>query len=281
MIPLHVRYHLDMAEARARSSGGIQPKIALFDLDNTLLVGDIGEAVFARLLSDGAKMSCTWSDYRAFLRCDQSAAYRLSVEAMAGLAVRDVEEATIRVLNQPEPFVAVEGAIVPVPRIHRAMKELVARLQDLRYVVYVISASNQISVRIIAEDFLGIAPEHALGLKSKIADGRLTQVLQKPYPISTGKADLYRKVAGDIRPLITATDNPIDAPLLRLTDPAGFSVWVGENKAEFKSVRESLRLPQHICFVQRPKDYSLRKRVRMLGEQWSSVQGSSPMLSET
>ncbi len=88
-------------------------------------------------------------------------------------------------------------------------------------------------------------------------------------------------VASGVRPLITATDSLIDAPLLGSTDPNGFSIWVGRNRAEFKSVRERLRLPQHFCYVQRPKDYSLRKRVRMFGEQWSSVQDPSPLSTET
>ena len=281
MIPLHLRYHIESLEARVHSPAGFHPKIALFDLDDTLLIGDIGESVFARLLSDGAKMGCTWSEYQSFLRCDQTAAYRLVVEAMDGLSVREVEEATVKVLNQTEPYLAVDGALVPVPRIHRAMKEFVARLQELRYTIFVLSASNQISVRIIAEDYFGIAPGFAFGLASKLADGRLTQILQRPYPISNGKADLYRMVASGVRPLITATDSLIDAPLLGSTDPNGFSIWVGRNRAEFKSVRERLRLPHHFCYVQRPKDYSLRKRVRMFGEHWSSVQDPSPLSTET
>lgn len=281
MIPLQLKYHLESLETRAQTLGSAHPRIALFDLDNTLLIGDIGEAVFARLLADGARLSCTWGEYRSFLRCDQTAAYRLVVEAMAGLSLRDVEEATVRVLNQSDPFVAIEGNLVPVPKIHRAMRELVARLQDLRYLTYVISASNQISVRIIVEDFFGIEPGQAFGLETKLVDERLTQTLRTPFPISTGKADLYHKCVSDVRPLVTATDSLIDAPMLALTDPIGLSIWVGKNRREFRSMKERLRLPQQFCLVQRPKSQNLRKRVRMVGEQWSKVQGPSLLLTET
>ena len=37
---------------RNRESGEPKDKIAVFDLDNTLLIGDIGDAVFAQLLLD-------------------------------------------------------------------------------------------------------------------------------------------------------------------------------------------------------------------------------------
>jgi phosphoserine phosphatase len=281
MIPVHLKYHCESLEARARRLGSAHPKIALFDLDNTLLVGDIGEAVFARLLADGMITTCTWGDYESFLRSDQTAAYRFVVEAMAGLSVRDVEEATVRVLNQPSPFVAVDGALVPVPKIHTAMREFIRNLQDLHYLIYVISASNQFSVRIIAEDFFGINPRCAFGLELKLTDGRLIQTLRTPYPISQGKADLYGITVGEVRPLITATDSLIDAPLLALTDPLGLSIWVGNNRSEFRSMKERLRLPQQFCLLQRPKDQNLRKRVRMFGEQWRSVQGPSPLLTET
>jgi hypothetical protein len=57
MIPPHLKYHLESLEARAKTKGSAHLRIALFDLDNTLLIADIGEAVFAGLLVDGARMS--------------------------------------------------------------------------------------------------------------------------------------------------------------------------------------------------------------------------------
>jgi hypothetical protein len=161
------------------------------------------------------------------------------------------------------------------------MKVLVGRLQDLRYRIYVISASNEISVRIIVENFYGIAPECAFGLEAKLVDGRLTQTLRTPYPISTGKADLFHKRIGNVRPLITATDNLIDTPLIALTDSIGLSIWVGKNRGEFRLMKERLRLSQQFCLVQRPTDQNLRKMVRMFGEQWSKVPCPSSLFNET
>jgi len=281
MIPPHLHSQLKMLEARKEGKLSGRRRIAVFDLDNTLLVGDIGEAVFARLLRDGARLACGWKEYESFLRCDQSAAYRLVVETMAGLSPAEVERATIKVLSQPEPFIEVEGTGVPVPRVNRTMREFAAEVQERGYEVYVISASNQTSVRIVCEDFFGISPKRCFGLELSVAGGRFTNVLKTPYPIGAGKVELYRAIAGDLLPQITATDSFIDAPLLSLTDPLGLSVWVGKSRMEFKAVRDRLRLPQHLCFVQRPMDQNLRKRVRILGEQWSRVDDSPSAITET
>ena len=121
-------------------------KIALFDLDNTLIIGDIGEAVFAHLLADEAPLKCTWEEYQSFLRCDVSAACRLVVESMAGLTVREVEEATMKVLKKPASFIKAGNTLVPVPKMHREMKKLVSLLRKLRYNIYVISA-NKLNLR--------------------------------------------------------------------------------------------------------------------------------------
>ena len=59
MIPVHLKYQIESLENRARTLGADYVKIALFDLDNTLIIGDIGEAVFAHLLADEAPLKCT------------------------------------------------------------------------------------------------------------------------------------------------------------------------------------------------------------------------------
>ena len=266
MIPVHLKYQVELLEGRLKTLDPKPEKIALFDLDNTLLIGDIGEAVFARLLADGAPLKCTWEEYQSFLRCDVTAAYRLVVESMAGLTVSDVEEATAKVMKQSNPFIEVGTAHVAVPKPHPGIRKLISLLQKLRYRVYVVSASNQISVRIAAEEFFGIPPECSFGIEAKAANNFLLPTLVKPFPVSTGKVEVYHKYVGSVSPLITATDSLVDAPLLGLTDPIGFSIWVGVNRSEFKAVKERIRQPQRFCFVQRPRRYSLRNNVRTFGE---------------
>jgi phosphoserine phosphatase len=280
MIPIHLKYQIESLEHRASALGPDRVKIALFDLDNTLLIGDIGEAVFAHLLAEGSPLKCTWEEYQSFLRCDVSAAYRLVVESMAGLTVREVEDATMKLLKKPASFIKAGNEHVPVPKPHPGMKQLVLLLRKLQYSLYVISASNQISVRITAEEFFGIPPECSFGIETKTVSGFLSATLVKPFPIAAGKVDVYHKYISTLPPLVTATDSLVDAPMLGLTDPIGLSLWVGKNRSEFKAVREHIGQPQHFCFVQRPKNYNLRNSVRTFGEQRSSEVVSSTVFAE-
>lgn len=280
MIPVHLKYQIESLENRARTLGTDHVKIALFDLDNTLIIGDIGEAVFAQLLGDGAPLKCTWEEYQSFLRCDISAAYRLVVESMAGLTVREVEDATMKLLKKPASFIKAGNTHVPVPKPHPGMKKLVSLLQKLRYNIYVISASNQISVRMTAEEFFGISPSCSFGIETKTTGGFLSATLVKPFPIAAGKADVYHKYISTLPPLLTATDSLSDAPMLGLTDPIGLSLWVGKYRFEFKAVKERLGQPQRFCFAQRPRSYNLRNNVRTFGEQRSSDVVSSTVFAE-
>ena len=280
MIPVHLKYQIESLESRARTLSTDHVKIALFDLDNTLIIGDIGEAVFAHLLADGAPLKCTWEEYQSFLRCDVSAAYRLVVESMAGLTIREVEEATMKLLKKPASFIRAGNAHVPVPKPHPGMKKLVSLLRILRYNIYVISASNQISARMTAEEFFGISPACSFGIETKTVSGFLSATLVKPFPIAAGKADVYHKYISTLPPLLTATDSLIDAPMLGLTDPIGLSLWVGKNRSEFKTVKERFGQPQRFCFVQRPRHYNLRNSVRTFGEQRSSEVVSSTVFAE-
>ncbi len=281
MIPLHLRYHVESLETRLRASRTSHPRIALFDLDNTLIIGDIGEAVFAQLLVDGVRLGRTWSEYEGLLRYDQAAACKLVVEAMAGLSVREVNRVTLKVLNDPTPYISIEDACVPVPKPHRLMRELIYFLQRLGYSSYIISASNQISVRIVSSMFFEIPESHVFGMVSKTIDGVLTPTLVEPYPVSAGKVEVYRKFIHSCPPLITASDSIVDAPMLGLTDPMGLSIWVGKSRGSYRAMKERLCHPQRSCFVQRPKYQSFRKSVRVLEEQEITAPLFSSFLTET
>jgi len=85
---------------RNRESGEPKDKIAVFDLDNTLLIGDIGDAVFAQLLLDKMPIHFSWRAYRDLIKAKRKReAYERVVTAMAGMPVDALIETTRRVLN--------------------------------------------------------------------------------------------------------------------------------------------------------------------------------------
>jgi phosphoserine phosphatase len=225
-------------------------RIAVFDLDGTLIKGDIGDAVFAFLTLEGYKLDLSWRRYQTLMHTHRSRAYRSVVSAMSGLDVTTVALATSAVMQLRRKFLAIESEIVPLPTPRPVLSSFVAYLQGRGYRIYIISASNHISVQQIAEQWFGVAPSYAFGIESRLSGNTLTADLIEPAPIGYGKVNLFERRAGRIAPLITATDSALDLPLLRHTHPIGLSLWIGEDRVGFSLVKEHAGKGQNLFFVE-------------------------------
>ena len=188
-------------------------KIAVFDLDNTLIIHDIGEAVFARLKQaegsglltvDRKPLPLSWSQYQDLIeQGKKEEAYKKMVKAMAGLPLHTLFDITRKIIRTRARTIRIEGHSVPVPRVNRTMHALIRLLKKLQYRIYIISSSNHYSVRVIAETMLGIPGSCAFGIQSKMVDWPtaghrnhfqvLTANLGEPVPVSRGKAAVYKK----------------------------------------------------------------------------------------
>jgi phosphoserine phosphatase len=231
---------LQMYRRYEENSAGIGNKIAVFDLDNTLIVGDIGEAVYAQLTADGVPMSVTLDIYRVLLEIDRNRAYEESVRAMENLSLETVVEATRKVMRSNEESLEFGGERIPVPRPNMMMKELVRLLRFLDFTTYVISASNDVSVKIIASEWFGIPVANAWGIKSVMQHERFTDDLHRPVPVGEGKVVLYHLNTNGVPPAIVATDSILDLPLLQLCDPHGMAFLVGENEELIRAAKETM-----------------------------------------
>jgi phosphoserine phosphatase len=195
----------------------------VFDFDNTIIQGDIGEAVLAQLAATGKLVPAQIAEgispslarprggsfglrdcrtiteyYERFLHPTAHGAddpaplangYAWAVQAMAGLRLADVVEATQAVLTmsrqaegsgiQPAPGMKA----FPVPRFHPEMVELIATLLSHSFVVWIVSASNIWSVRWLTLQALnpllaelgagtGVAAERVIGVATLLADER-------------------------------------------------------------------------------------------------------------
>jgi phosphoserine phosphatase len=236
---------------------GIVKKIAVFDLDNTLLVGDIGEAVFAALKLQGYLPGLAWEKYRRLLNSSKMEAYCSVTAAMSGLAERTVHRVTLGVLSRRDYYLELENSFIPVPYAHPIMVRLVSYLRLIGYEIHVISASNEISARLAAWHFFEISPSNVFGIRQRHHRGTLTDELLEPVPVGEGKVEVYRKYIGMIDPVITGGDSPLDVPMLQLTDPRGLSLWVGEDKVGFEIIRRKMGGTTRLHFLQR----SLRSQI--------------------
>lgn len=159
----------------------------VFDFDNSIVCGDIGEATLAVLARDGclvpARMSAEVSPplaledgalkpiaafadateyYESLLglgaavdadAAPMSTGYVWAAEAMHGLAVRQVADATARAFRMSQPGcvrpieVRPGGRSYPAPFFYPEMVELIAVLLARRFDIWIVSASNVWSVR--------------------------------------------------------------------------------------------------------------------------------------
>ncbi len=227
-------------------------RIAVFDLDNTLLVGDIGDAVLAKLVVSEEVDKHHWREYRDLLGTDRAEACRKAISAMAGLPLKTLVRTTLWVLNEESTDVTIDGFPVAIPRPHTGMRSLVQSLLQLNYQVHVITASNQVSSQIAGSQLFGIPEENIHGVRSRVVVDALTGELIPPIPIGQGKIDTYAKFVGDSPPLIVAGDSPMEIPLMQMVPSSGICIWVGESRVISEIARGKLGRPQGFYFVQRP-----------------------------
>ena len=246
-------------------------KIVSFDLDNTLLVEDVGEAVFFQLQTDEKRapltfdqspLSFTWGDYQSLLEEGKKMeAYTRAVTAMAGIPIETVIDTTRRVLESKDRFLESDGFRVPLPYPNPVMQSLVSYLKSLGYNIYIISASNHFSVRYVAREYFNIPESHVFGMKSRLKEvaqpgsGKKVTVisdqLEEPVTVGEGKANTYRKYIGSVPPLITAGDSTTDIQIFNLSDPQGLIIWVGKNEDKLEWVKQNVVHPEIVYFLKR------------------------------
>jgi phosphoserine phosphatase len=218
------------------------PKIAAFDMDGTLLVGDVGDAVFVQLIREEKLAAQDWNRFQALLASDYLEGCKYPVRAMAGLTVEQVTRTTRRVLESDKPFVLVPGtqAQVPIPRPNETMLSLVRRLQAESYDVYVVTATNVWSTRWVVSEVFGIPKENVLGIAAKLVKNdtgdELTAELQEPVTVGEGKVLVLKNHIGDQRPLLAAGNSASDYALLRYVRDGGLVIWVGEQEIEVRDL---------------------------------------------
>ena len=249
VVPAQLARELDMMEARVSQSNSSADKIAVFDLDNTLLIGDIGEAVFATMLLREYSLGFTWQEYRNLLAHDKPGAYKRVVSAMKGMSPLTVEEVTLSTLHSREKEIILDGEKISIPHAHPVMREFVRLLQWRGYRTLIVSASNQISVRIVARELFGIPEDDAFGIAQVVTDEVLTGMLIAPMPVWNGKVDLLKSLLGSTMPVITAGDSPLDWPMMRMCDHRGFSIWVGNDETALSKFRTQFSRPHPIVSV--------------------------------
>lgn len=227
-------------------------RIAVFDMDNTLLKGDIGEAVHIRLLQTKEMNSFKWKDYLDLLK-DEGVleTYLTAVKELKGLSKSQIIDTTKYVLDYEDNiFHHHENNLyyeILVPKPNESMIMLINELKKYDFKSYVISASNDISVKYTAEKLFGISPEYAFGVASLTnGDELLTDAIIKPSPVLEGKAELINKLLGKKKPIFAAGDSYNDLAMFNTVDNDGFILWMGKDQKQLEKVKSHLNSPKYL-----------------------------------
>jgi len=269
-IPAGMLERIEQVEQRFKKSPEERPaaKIALFDMDNTLLVGDCGDALFARLKIDeqrhnkpltvqGEMIPFSWTEYREVLRTrGKVEAYSRVIKCMAGLPLETLLETSRRAMNRGLQYLELEGVKIPVPYPHPVMQALLVRLESLGYEIYIISATNQFTVRLVAKEYFGVPETHVFGMVPSLTQhprrGTLIGAeIEGPVTVVEGKVQVYKEKIGTAAPLISGGDSTTDIAMLNLTAPDGLIIWVGEDSGEGEEIKKDLQHPEIVYFFDR------------------------------
>jgi phosphoserine phosphatase len=203
-----------------------QHSYAAFDLDNTLLLGDIGEAVFASLLESKSISGFEWSDYQQLIVTDRLEAYRRAVNAMNGLELKKLKAVTKGLLASSKESIEIGNEKIIIPRANPQMQALVYFLKSKGINVHVVTASNQVSAEMICWKYFGIPACNVHGVQIT-TDGRAKIVYTgSDIPHAEGKVKLLKEKFGN-RPVVTAGDGTWDEGLLNYTEKDGLRLWLG------------------------------------------------------
>jgi len=246
-----------VARKAAETAAGAPRPVAAFDCDNTLIDGDISNAMLSRLAearSGKGRVDAREAEERVvqtYCRYDQLWESGHEIEAcgyLAGLLEgmtpaeasalgRDaLAEARgrprcLRRLHVPagHPPVEMEQGI----RVRDPMRSLIDYLRGAGWEVFVVSASPQPVVEAAAALY-GVPADHVLGVGTAMRDERLTSDVLAPVTWRQGKADALRARTG-LRPTLALGDAWTDFEML--TD-AEAAVLIDRGKADLvKAVR--------------------------------------------
>ncbi len=212
----------------------VKNQYAAFDLDNTLLIGDIGEAVFALLVKNKNIKNFDWNDYINLIKTDREKAYFKVIEVMDNLELMVLENITHEIIHTNE--IEIEGYRIPIPKPNTIMQSIVTLLNSSGIEVNVVSASNRVSAEIICWEYFGIPASNVFGASVDINDNKRIKIKVEEVPYGRKKVNVLKREFKD-KPVFTAGDANWDRFLLSYTTHNGIRLWTG-NSREFKKLKE-------------------------------------------
>ena len=210
---------------------------AAFDLDNTLLIDDIGEAVFAALVKQNLVTDFKWKDYLNLLEKNREAAYKKVIDVMNGLKLNLLKKITHEIIESEDSYIEIEGGKIPIPKPNSIMQSLVSILKSKGIEVFIVTASNKISAEIICWKHFGIPASNVIGAEVETDKNKNISSTVAEIPFAEGKVKALKKRFKE-QPIVTGGDGSWDKFLLDYTKSNGIRLWLGQNKDEYQKMKD-------------------------------------------
>ena len=211
---------------------------AAFDLDNTLLIDDIGEAVFALLVKREIVRNFSWNDYLELLEKDRGKAYLKVIEIMNGIKLSVLVDITKEILDSQDSCIEIENSRIPIPKPNPVMQSIVSLLFTKGIDVVVVTASNEISAKLACWKYFGISSSKVFGAPVDVNKRNRIVGNSLEIPFGEGKVKILKDKFKD-KPVLTSGDAPWDRYLLDYTIAEGVRLWLGRDKAEYRQLKET------------------------------------------
>lgn len=142
------------------------------------------------------------------------------LEALAGQVMqaelkRPMGPEQIRIdAEDPAPAITSRGI-----RIYGEMRDLMNHLRQRGFEIWIVSAGPEWVVRGAVKSHFPIEPERVIGMRTRLADGKLTSEVESPPTFRMGKVEAIDKRIGR-RPLLAVGDSWSDADMLGQAEKA-------------------------------------------------------------
>jgi HAD superfamily phosphoserine phosphatase-like hydrolase len=188
----------------------LPPGDAIFDLDGTLIRGDIGDSVFRRLLgrlppSVRAVLGTErpWARYEEIVRSDFCAAGDLAGKGLAGSTISEVEA-------------LVDDAFATGDVVENTPVVQLAHALSSHHRVWILTGSAEVLGRSVGHR-LGI--DRVVGLRLRMEGDRFTDELLPPCTCGEGKVKAAKLWISE-HPVFAIGDSPTDLPVMRIATVA-------------------------------------------------------------
>lgn len=226
-------------------------KIAVFDLDNTLIDGDISDTIFTYMMSKGFKFQINYQDFLGQIHTNTRNLFRNFPTYFEGIKRKDVIR-SLEELLEINDFIFTESDLtfdVKTPKAKPEFVWLINELSSRNYLVSIVSASPDDVVKAIASAYFNLEHKYLFGIKSEFSTIGNTQFytnrLIEPVPVFEGKETVFTHHFEKM-PIISAGDSVNDLHLLNLTSSNGLIIICNEHQHKIDYLKSNVKAATRI-----------------------------------